>query len=203
MAASTNAAKVKVLSANPELSTHGPEADLRSERPNVCFWGRSADRHGRFRESDHFRRVFAMVLRRCIRERLVGGEGFTVDASLIKADANRQKGIEGNKGLPTEAAGRAIDEYLEPWKDAGFEIENAGGSTLLTSLCICIWLISIGLAWHIGDQIRKVCSVLACVPQGSSVQGCFRKYRSREPQTNTQRFRGASRECNGICRYRS
>ena len=37
------------------------------------------------------------MLRRCIRERLVGGEGFAVDASLIKADANRQKGIEGEK----------------------------------------------------------------------------------------------------------
>jgi hypothetical protein len=45
-------------------------------------------------------------------EGLVGGEGFAVDASLIKADANRQKGIEGDKGLPPEAAGRAIDEYL-------------------------------------------------------------------------------------------
>jgi hypothetical protein len=59
---------------------------------------------------------------------------------------------------------------------AGFEIEirsrTQAVATLLTSLCICIWLISIGLAWHIADdQIRKVRSVLACVPQGSSVQG--------------------------------
>ena len=56
-----------------------------------------------------FRRVFECVLRRCIEERLVGGEGFAVDASLIKADANRQKGIEGDKGLSPAAAGRAID----------------------------------------------------------------------------------------------
>ena len=49
------------------------------------------------------RRVFEMVRERCIREGLVGGEGFAVDASLIKADANRQKGIEGEKGLPAEA----------------------------------------------------------------------------------------------------
>jgi transposase len=54
--------------------------------------------------------VFESVLCRCIEERLVGGEGFAVDASLIKADANRQNGIEGDKGLPPEAAGRAIDE---------------------------------------------------------------------------------------------
>ncbi len=64
--------------------------------------------------------MFESVLRRCIRERLVGGEGFAVDASLIKADANRQKGIEGNKGLPPEATGRAIDEYLAVLHDAAF-----------------------------------------------------------------------------------
>src|ERR1051325_5100621 len=80
----------------------------------------SKNRHGRFRESDLFRRVFESVLRRCIRERLVGGDGFAVDASLIKADANRQKGIEGDKGLPPEAAGRAIDEYLAVLDDAAF-----------------------------------------------------------------------------------
>ncbi|WP_407154848.1 transposase [Bradyrhizobium sp. STM 3557] len=80
----------------------------------------SKNRHGRFRESDLFRRVFEAVLRRCIRERLVGGEGFAVDASLIKADANRQKGIEGDKGLPPEAASRAIDEYLAVLDDAAF-----------------------------------------------------------------------------------
>jgi len=80
----------------------------------------SKNRHGRFRESDLFRRVFEMVLRRCIQERLVAGEGFAVDASLIKADANRQKGIEGTKGLPPEATSRAIDEYLAVLDDAGF-----------------------------------------------------------------------------------
>ena len=63
----------------------------------------SKNRHGRFRQSDLLRRVFETVLRRCIREGLVGGEAFAVDASLIKADANRQKGIEGEKGLPPEA----------------------------------------------------------------------------------------------------
>src|SRR5215475_10319392 len=39
---------------------------------------------------------------------------------LIKADANRQRGIEGYKGLPPEAAGRAIDEYLAVLDDAAF-----------------------------------------------------------------------------------
>jgi len=80
----------------------------------------SKNRHGRFRESDLFRHVFETVLRRCIRERLVGGEGFAVDASLIKADANRQKGIEGENGLPPDASGRAVEEYLAVLDDAAF-----------------------------------------------------------------------------------
>lgn len=80
----------------------------------------SKNRHGRFRQSDLLRRVFETVLRRCIHEGLVGGEGFAVDASLIKADANRQKGIEGDKGLPSQATGRAVDEYLAVLDDAAF-----------------------------------------------------------------------------------
>lgn len=80
----------------------------------------SKNRHGRFRQSDLLRRVFETVLRRCLREGLVGGEGFAVDASLIKADANRQKGVEGEKGLPPEAAGRAVEEYLAVLDDAAF-----------------------------------------------------------------------------------
>jgi transposase len=80
----------------------------------------SKNRHGRFRESDLLRHVFETVLQRCIAEGLVGGEGFAVDASLIKADANRQKGIEGEKGLPPEATGRAVQEYLAGLDDAAF-----------------------------------------------------------------------------------
>ena len=80
----------------------------------------SKNRHGRFRQSDLFRRLFETVLRRCISEGLVGGEGFAVDASLIKADANRQKGIEGEKGLAPEATGRAAKEYLAVLDDAAF-----------------------------------------------------------------------------------
>jgi len=80
----------------------------------------SKNRHGRFRQSDLLRRVFETVLKRCIHEGLVGGEGFAVDASLIKADANRQNGIEGEKGLPPEATGRAVEEYLAVLDDAAF-----------------------------------------------------------------------------------
>ena len=80
----------------------------------------SKNRHGRFRESDLLRQVFETVLRRCIEEGLVGGDGFAVDGSLIKADASRQKGVEGAKGLAPEVASRAVDEYLAVLDDAAF-----------------------------------------------------------------------------------
>jgi hypothetical protein len=35
-------------------------------------------------------------------------------------DANRQNGIEGEKGLPPQVAGRAVDEYLAVLDDAAF-----------------------------------------------------------------------------------
>src|SRR5215813_9075008 len=80
----------------------------------------SKNRHGRFRDSDLLRELFETTVRRCIEEGLVGGEGFAVDASLIKAEANRQKGVEGTKGLPPELTSRAIDEYLAVLDDAAF-----------------------------------------------------------------------------------
>ena len=49
-----------------------------------------------------------------------GREGTAVDASLIKADANRQSGTDGAKGLDTEITNRAIEEYLAVLDDAAF-----------------------------------------------------------------------------------
>jgi transposase len=80
----------------------------------------SKNRHGRFRDSDLLRHIFETVVRRCMAEGLVGGEGFAVDASLIKADANRQRGVEGSQGLPPQISSRAIDEYLAVLDDAAF-----------------------------------------------------------------------------------
>src|SRR3546814_12624957 len=55
----------------------------------------SKNRHGRFRDNDTLRFVFEKVLQRCLAEKLVGGEGFATDASVIQADANRQRGVPG------------------------------------------------------------------------------------------------------------
>ena len=83
----------------------------------------SKNRHGRFRDSDLLRAVFEMTVRRCIEERLVGGEGFAVDASLIRADVNRKRAMSG-EALVSEGAARAVREYLAVLDDAAF-----GGAT--------------------------------------------------------------------------
>lgn len=45
----------------------------------------SKNRHGRFRDHDAFRQLFDSVLRRCMAEGLVQGEGFAIDASMINS----------------------------------------------------------------------------------------------------------------------
>ena len=80
----------------------------------------SKNRHGRFRDSDLLRRLFETTVERCTAEGLVGGEGFAVDASLIRADANRQSGGPGSEGLPAHADNHAVREYLAVLDDAAF-----------------------------------------------------------------------------------
>jgi hypothetical protein len=60
-------------------------------------------------------------------EGLVGGDAFAVDASMIKADANRQRSVPSSEGLPAEAANHAVREYLAVLDDAAF-----GGATPVT-----------------------------------------------------------------------
>ena len=48
----------------------------------------------------------------------MSGEGSAVDASMVKADANRQRGVPGSEGLPPEAANHAAREYLAVLDDA-------------------------------------------------------------------------------------
>ena len=51
----------------------------------------SKNRHGRFRDSDVLRQLFEATVAACMAAGLVGGEAFAVDASMIRADANRKK----------------------------------------------------------------------------------------------------------------
>ena len=72
-------------------------------------------RHERFRESDALRRVFEGVVAMCIAAGLVGGEAFSIDASLIKADVDKKKRIPGDQPIAwpkAEEASHAVREYL-------------------------------------------------------------------------------------------
>src|SRR5262249_17901729 len=83
----------------------------------------SRARNERFRNGDIFRSVFERVVGACIGAGLVGGEGFAVDASLIVADANKQRSTPGsqwNRELDAQAVSRATKEYLATLDDAAF-----------------------------------------------------------------------------------
>ena len=87
---------------------------LEDEVPNHSTF--SKNRHGRFRDSDLFRWLFNEVLRRCMDAGLVKGEGFAVDASIIKADASRQRGVPGDEPVnwsDPALSTRAVREYLD------------------------------------------------------------------------------------------
>jgi transposase len=81
----------------------------------------SKNRHGRFRDCDAFRQLFETVVERCITEGLVGGEGFAIDASIIRADANRRRGISPATPIDwpaPEQRSRAVRDYLAALDEA-------------------------------------------------------------------------------------
>ena len=87
----------------------------------------SKNRHGRFRESGVLRHLFELVLERCMAEGLVRGEGFAADASIVKADAQRQRGVPGEDAANSfnqDEASRAVREYL-----AGLQEASAAATT--------------------------------------------------------------------------
>jgi len=83
----------------------------------------SRARNERFREGDVFRRMLEQVVEACITAGLVGGEGFAVDASLIQADANKQRSIAGQdwrRDRDPARSSRAVKEYLATLDDTAW-----------------------------------------------------------------------------------
>ncbi|OYD00488.1 transposase [Rhizobium sp. N4311] len=80
----------------------------------------SKNRHGRFRQSDILRLMFETLVERCLAQGLAGADGFAVDASLIAADANKQRSVAGAEWEAKEDAGRSVKEYLAVLDDAAF-----------------------------------------------------------------------------------
>ena len=74
----------------------------------------SANRLGRFRESDLLRHIFERVVRTAMAMGLVKGEGFAVDASVLEANASRYHGKapEELDWSDKQRQRRAVAEYL-------------------------------------------------------------------------------------------
>jgi transposase len=84
-------------------------------------------RHERFRESDALRRVFEGVVAMCIAAGLVGGEAFSVDASLIKADVDKMKRLPGDQPIAWPTISHAVREYLATLDAARNDEKGDGG----------------------------------------------------------------------------
>ena len=96
--------------------------------PNHSAFSRA--RHARFREADVLRRVFECVVGTCIEKGLVGGDAFSVDASLIKADVNPVKRAPGDQPItwPEQGnASRAVREYLRALDEESAEADQGVG----------------------------------------------------------------------------
>ena len=94
---------------------------LEDSIPNHSVFSRA--RSERFRDGDILRILFERVVMSCIDAGLVGGRSFAVDASLIEADANKQRSIPGSEWSgPTslDRASRAVKDYVETLDDAAF-----------------------------------------------------------------------------------
>ena len=73
----------------------------------------SKNRYRRFRQSPVFRDLFETVVRQCLQAGLVRGEDFSVDGSLVEADANRDRRIAGGDTHELATSG-ASDEVSRP-----------------------------------------------------------------------------------------
>jgi transposase len=96
--------------------------DLADPVPNHSTF--SKNRHGRFRDNDLLRHLFETTVARCIADGLVSGQRFAADASLIEADANKQKSTPKTdwdlSAITPQDAPLAVREYLDVLDDAAF-----------------------------------------------------------------------------------
>jgi hypothetical protein len=84
----------------------------------------SKNRHGRFRQNDLLRELLEATVAGCMAEGLVGDEGFATHASLIKADANKQRSADDKEDVDWEAMAttrRSVQEYRDMLDEAAWD----------------------------------------------------------------------------------
>ncbi len=72
----------------------------------------SKNRHGRFRESSLFREFFEQIVQRCIDAGLVEGQRFSVDGTIIAANASTQSRVPREQLPEAAKVSRTAQEYL-------------------------------------------------------------------------------------------
>ena len=84
--------------------------DLDQEIPDHSTF--SKNRHGRFRQSGVFRKVFEEIVQRCLEVGLVEGKNLAVDGTLVGADASRRSRIAREQLQEAAQVSRTVEEYL-------------------------------------------------------------------------------------------
>lgn len=72
----------------------------------------SKNRHGRFRQSDVFRKVFEEIVQLCLKAGLVDGRNLAVDGTLVGANASRESRVPRGKLGDYAQVSRTVQEYL-------------------------------------------------------------------------------------------
>src|SRR6516162_2983148 len=72
----------------------------------------SKNRHGRFRQSGVFRKVFEEIVRRCLEAGFVEGRNVAVDGTLVGANASQQSRGPREKLGELAQLSRTVQEYL-------------------------------------------------------------------------------------------
>ncbi len=87
-----------------------------------------------YRKSDGYRHVFETVVSASLEEGLVGGLDFTVDVSLIEADANRQLSIPSSHRNPVRAS-QATARFVAATEAEGkADMKKCGAQNPITAL---------------------------------------------------------------------
>ena len=72
----------------------------------------SKNRHGRFRQSGVFRKVFEEIVHRCLKAGLVEGRNLAVDGTLVGANASNRSRVPREKLVEVAQVSRTVQEYL-------------------------------------------------------------------------------------------
>ena len=72
----------------------------------------SKNRHGRFRQSGVFRKVFEEIVQRCLEAGLVEGRNLAVDGTLVIANASKQSRVPRERLVEIAQVSRTVQEYI-------------------------------------------------------------------------------------------